>query len=215
MEAAKWYTEPTRQMFFTGKGGVGKTSLACATAVHLADQGRRVLLVSTDPASNLADVFGVKIVGQGFTRVDAVANLHLMNIDPEEAAHAYRDRVIGPVRGILPEKTVREMEEQLSGACTTEVAAFDEFTSLLADESQTSDFDHLIFDTAPTGHTLRLLTLPSAWSHFLETNRSGTSCLGPLRGLQSSERTTPLPLRHWVMSADQRSYWSAVPRRPH
>lgn len=184
MKAMKWYTNPTRYMFFTGKGGVGKTSTACATAIHLADQGRRVLLVSTDPASNLADVFGVNIGGQGFTRINAVANLHVMNIDPEVAAQGYRDRVIGPVRGILPEKTVREMEEQLSGACTTEVAAFDEFTSLLADESKTRDFDHLIFDTAPTGHTLRLLTLPSAWSGFLDTNRSGTSCLGPLGGLQ-------------------------------
>jgi len=183
-KAMKWYTDPTRYMFFTGKGGVGKTSTACATAVHLADQGRRVLLVSTDPASNLADVFGVHIHGGDYARVDAVANLHVMNIDPEAAAQGYRDRVIGPVRGILPEKTVQEMEEQLSGACTTEVAAFDEFTSLLADESKTRDFDHLIFDTAPTGHTLRLLTLPSAWSGFLDTNRSGTSCLGPLGGLQ-------------------------------
>lgn len=180
----KWYEEPTRYMFFTGKGGVGKTSTACATAVHLADQGRRVLLVSTDPASNLADVFGVKIGGQGFTPIDAVAGLYVMNIDPEAAAQGYRDRVIGPVRGMLPEKTVREMEEQLSGACTTEIAAFDEFTSLLADESKTIEFDHLIFDTAPTGHTLRLLTLPSAWSGFLDTNKSGTSCLGPLGGLQ-------------------------------
>jgi len=186
--AMTWYEEPTRYLFFTGKGGVGKTSLACATAVKLADAAKRVLLVSTDPASNLGHVFEVDIGKQAPTPVPAVPNLWALNIDPEAAAQGYRDRVIGPVRGVLPEKVVRGMEEQLSGACTTEIAAFDEFTALLTDPRKTAGFDHIVFDTAPTGHTLRLLTLPSAWSSFLKTNESGASCLGPLAGLEKQRQ---------------------------
>jgi len=173
----------TRVLFFTGKGGVGKTSLACATGVNLADAGRRVLLVSTDPASNLDEVLNIPLSSNP-TAVPGANGLFALNIDPEAAARAYRDRVVGPVRGVLPAAVVARMEEELSGACTTEIAAFDEFTRLLADPSTTPDFDHVIFDTAPTGHTLRLLSLPSAWEGFLATNTSGTSCLGPLTGLQ-------------------------------
>src|SRR4051794_12080486 len=172
----------TRNLFFTGKGGVGKTSVASATAVGLADAGKRVLLVSTDPASNLGEVFQVEL-GMAPTPIPGVANLSAMNIDPEAAAHAYRERMVGPYRGILPEASVRSMEEQFSGACTTEIAAFDEFSKLLGDASATSEFDHVIFDTAPTGHTLRLLQLPAAWTVFFETNVGGNSCLGPLSGL--------------------------------
>jgi arsenite-transporting ATPase len=175
--------QPSRFLFFTGKGGVGKTSLACATAVALADSGRRVLLVSTDPASNLDEVLGQKINGAP-TPIPGVEMLRALNIDPEAAAQAYRDRMVGPSRGQLPEAVVRNMEEQLSGACTTEIAAFDEFARLLGEPAATADFDHVIFDTAPTGHTLRLMTLPTAWTGFLENNTSGTSCLGPLAGLQ-------------------------------
>ena len=175
---------PTRHLFFTGKGGVGKTSLACATAVALADRGKRILLVSTDPASNLQHVFETEIGEREPTAIPGVDNLFALNIDPESAAQAYRDRIIGPVRGVLPEATVRTMEEQLSGACTTEIAAFDEFTVLLTDPQTTDGYDHVVFDTAPTGHTLRLLKLPNAWSGFLDTNTSGTSCLGPLAGLE-------------------------------
>lgn len=178
----------TRHLFFTGKGGVGKTSRACATAVTLADRGKRVLRVSTDPASNLQHVFETQIGEREPTPVPGVANLFALNIDPEAAAQAYRDRLIGPVRGVLPEGTVRSMEEQLSGACTTEIAAFDEFTVLLTDPQTTAGYDHVIFDTAPTGHTLRLLKLPNAWSGFLDTNTSGTSCLGPLSGLEKQRR---------------------------
>jgi arsenite-transporting ATPase len=174
--------EPTRVLFFTGKGGVGKTSLACATAVNLADGGRRVLLISTDPASNLDEVLDVPL-SVNPTPVPGAAGLFALNMDPEAAARAYRDRVVGPVRGVLPAAIVVRMEEELSGACTTEIAAFDEFTRLLADPATTQGFDHVIFDTAPTGHTLRLLSLPSAWEGFLATNTSGTSCLGPLAGL--------------------------------
>ncbi|MBI2220190.1 MAG: arsenical pump-driving ATPase [Acidobacteria bacterium] len=170
-------------MFFTGKGGVGKTSLACATAVALADGGRRVLLVSTDPASNLDEVLGVRLSTRP-TEVPGVARLSALNIDPETAAHDYRERVVGPYRALLPASAVARIDEQLSGACTVEIAAFDEFTTLLADAKTTADFHHVIFDTAPTGHTLRLLKLPAAWTGFIDTNTTGTSCLGPLAGLQ-------------------------------
>ena len=178
-----WYEQPTRFLFFTGKGGVGKTSIACATAVKLAGQGLRVLLVSTDPASNLAHVFETAIGEHEPTPMPEVPNLFALNIDPEAAAQAYRDRIVGPVRGTLPDMVIRQMEEQLSGACTTEIAAFDEFTALLTDEREISGYDHIVFDTAPTGHTLRLLSLPSAWSNFLETGQGDASCLGPLSGL--------------------------------
>jgi len=174
--------QPPRFMFFTGKGGVGKTSIACATAVQLAGAGRRVLLVSTDPASNVGQVFGVNI-GNHVTPVPEVANLSALEIDPQAAAQAYRDRIVAPVRGVLPEGVVKGIEEQLSGACTTEIAAFDEFTALLTDEALTADYEHIIFDTAPTGHTIRLLQLPGAWSGFLEEGKGDASCLGPLAGL--------------------------------
>jgi arsenite-transporting ATPase len=175
-----------RHLFFTGKGGVGKTSVACATAIELAERGRRVLLVSTDPASNLDEVLGTRL-GQVPTPVAGVAGLLALDIDPEAAARAYRDRIVGPYRGVLPDATVRSIEEQLSGACTVEIAAFDEFSKLLGDEAATSGFDHVVFDTAPTGHTLRLLELPAAWSGFLESNAGGTSCLGPLAGLKTQQ----------------------------
>lgn len=175
-----------RNLFFTGKGGVGKTSVACASAIELADRGKRVLLVSTDPASNLDEVLGTEL-GATPTPVAAVPRLLALNIDPEEAARAYRERVVSPYRGVLPEAAVRSIEEQLSGACTVEIAAFDEFSKLLGDEAATRDFDHVVFDTAPTGHTLRLLELPAAWTGFLETNVGGTSCLGPLAGLQAQQ----------------------------
>jgi arsenite-transporting ATPase len=178
---------PTRILFFTGKGGVGKTSVACATAVQLADRGKRVLLVSTDPASNLDEVLGVTL-GHHPTPVPDVPGLSAMNLDPEQAAADYRERMVGPYRGLLPQEAVASMEEQFSGSCTLEIAAFDEFSRLLGDADATSEYDHVIFDTAPTGHTLRLLTLPSAWSGFMETNTTGTSCLGPLAGLHAQQK---------------------------
>jgi arsenite-transporting ATPase len=178
---------PTRNLFFTGKGGVGKTSLACATAVVLAQRGLRVLLVSTDPASNLDEVLGVRI-GAEPTQVPGAEGLRALNLDPVAAAARYRERMVGPYRGVLPPAAIASMEEQFSGSCTTEIAAFDEFSRLLGDPSATSDVDHVVFDTAPTGHTLRLLTLPSAWSGFLEENTTGTSCLGPLAGLASQQQ---------------------------
>ncbi len=176
----------TRYVFFTGKGGVGKTSNACAMAVGLADQGQHVLLVSTDPASNLDQVLGHRLGSQP-TAIAAAPDLFALNIDPEAAARAYRERVVGPYRGTLPDDTVRGMEEQLSGACTVEVAAFDEFTELLTGDGETGRFDRIIFDTAPTGHTLRLLQLPAAWTGFLETNERGASCLGPASGLKTQQ----------------------------
>lgn len=173
-------------LFFTGKGGVGKTSTASATAVALADSGKRVLLVSTDPASNLQDVFGVELTNEP-QEIGGIHNLFACNLDPEEAARTYRESVVGPYRGKLPEAVVDQMEEQLSGACTVEIAAFDEFTKLLADEQVMDDYDHILFDTAPTGHTLRLLKLPTAWSGFLDDSTHGASCLGPLAGLDAKK----------------------------
>jgi arsenite-transporting ATPase len=174
--------QPPRFLFFTGKGGVGKTSIACATAIRLAESGKRVLLVSTDPASNVGQVFGIAI-GNCITPVPAVANLSALEIDPQAAAQAYRNRIVGPARGVLAADVVKGMEEQLSGACTTEIAAFDEFTELLVDSDLTADYEHILFDTAPTGHTIRLLQLPGAWSGFLEAGQGDASCLGPLAGL--------------------------------
>lgn len=176
-------TNPPPFLFFTGKGGVGKTSLACASAVALCDIGKRVLLVSTDPASNVGQVFTTEI-GNRVTTIAAVPGLSALEIDPPAAAKAYRERIVGPVRGKLPESVVRSIEEQLSGACTTEIAAFDEFTALLTDQTLLAEYDHIVFDTAPTGHTIRLLQLPGAWSEFLEQGKGDASCLGPLAGLE-------------------------------
>jgi arsenite-transporting ATPase len=172
-----------RFLFFTGKGGVGKTTLSCATAVALADSGRRVLLISTDPASNLNEVLGAQLSSKP-VRLPSVATLWALNIDPQTAAREYRERVVAPYRGLLPPAAVAGIEEQLSGACTTEIAAFNEFSRYLGRPEATEDYDHVVFDTAPTGHTLRLLQLPAAWNQFLNTNTSGTSCLGPLSGLR-------------------------------
>ncbi len=172
----------TRYLFYTGKGGVGKTSVACATAVNLARSGKKVLLASTDPASNLDDVLETA-VGSTATDIDGVPGLQALNLDPGEAARAYREQVVGAYRGLLPEAALASIEEQLSGACTVEIAAFDLFTGLLADTGLTGNYDHILFDTAPTGHTLRLLSLPAAWTGFLDSNTHGTSCIGPLAGL--------------------------------
>jgi arsenite-transporting ATPase len=193
-DASNFLKQAARILFFTGKGGVGKTSLSCATAVTLARSGKRVLLVSTDPASNLDEVLGVQLSSEP-REVPGAVGLWALNIDPEAAAHAYRERVVGPYRGVLPEAAVTSMEEQLSGACTIEIAAFDEFTKLLGDKDATSEFDHIIFDTAPTGHTLRLLKLPAAWTGFIAENTSGTSCLGPLSGLQAQQALYESSLR--------------------
>jgi arsenite-transporting ATPase len=183
MTAMKFLQQPPRFLFFTGKGGVGKTSVACAAAVQLTTDGKRVLLVSTDPASNVGQVFGISI-GNSITAIPAVPNLSALEIDPQAAAQAYRDRIVGPVRGVLPEAVVRGIEEQLSGACTTEIAAFDEFTALLTDTALLADYEHIVFDTAPTGHTIRLLQLPGAWTGFLDAGKGDASCLGPLAGLE-------------------------------
>lgn len=170
-------------VFFTGKGGVGKTSLSCATAVRLAGEGRKVLLVSTDPASNVAQVFGQPI-GSNITPVEDFPSLSALELDPQASADSYRERIVAPVRGVMPEAKIRALEEQLSGACTTEIAAFDEFTALLTNPDLVNCYDHIIFDTAPTGHTIRLLQLPGAWSGFISDNPNGASCLGPLSGLE-------------------------------
>lgn len=175
-----------RFLFFTGKGGVGKTSMSCAAAVGLADQGKQVLLISTDPASNLGQVLGVELSSQPGPVPD-VPGLHAMNIDPIQAATEYCERMVGPYRGVLPEEAVRQMEEQLSGACTVEIAGFNEFSKFIGDDEAIAAYDHVVLDTAPTGHTLRLLSLPSAWTDFVADNPTGSSCLGPVSGLAEQQ----------------------------
>ncbi|MBD5638709.1 arsenical pump-driving ATPase [Clostridium botulinum] len=176
----------TKYLFFTGKGGVGKTSTACAIAVALADEGKKIMLVSTDPASNLQDVFNTKLNNKG-VHIKEVPNLVVANFEPEEAAAEYRESVIAPYRGKLPEVVLKSMEEQLSGSCTVEIAAFNEFSTFITDEKVEKEYDHIIFDTAPTGHTLRMLQLPSAWSNFINESTHGASCLGQLSGLESKK----------------------------
>ncbi|WP_305037603.1 arsenical pump-driving ATPase [Limnohabitans sp. Jir72] len=183
MTRLQWLQAPTRFLFFTGKGGVGKTSLSTATAIALADAGQKVLLVSTDAASNLDEMLGVPLSNQPVA-VPGVPGLSLINIDPDEAARAYRQRVIDQMDPAVPEADKAVVREQLSGACTTEIASFDEFSSLLA---QDAPYAHIVFDTAPSGHTLRLLSLPKAWSGFLAGNDQGASCLGPHSGLKMQE----------------------------
>jgi len=176
----------TKYLFFTGKGGVGKTSVACATSVTLADTGNKVLLISTDPASNLQDVFNIELNNKA-TEIKEIPNLSVVNLNPEEAAKEYRDSVIGPYKGQLPDVVLANMEEQLSGSCTVEIAAFNEFTNYLADEDVKNNYDFIIFDTAPTGHTLRMLQLPSAWTNFISESTHGASCLGQLSGLEDKK----------------------------
>ncbi|MCL2653544.1 MAG: arsenical pump-driving ATPase [Propionibacteriaceae bacterium] len=179
-------TIQTRYLFFTGKGGVGKTSLSCAMGLALTEAGKKVLIVSTDPSSNLDEVLGIGL-SQSPTAIPGAPGLFALNIDPEAAARAYRERMVAPYRGILPAAAIQSMEEQFSGACTVEIAAFDEFSKLLGDPTATAEFDLVIFDTAPTGHTLRLLTLPSAWDEFISSSTGGASCLGPLAGLEKQK----------------------------
>jgi len=188
-----WQSLDKRYLFFTGKGGVGKTSLACATAMALVEQGKKVLLVSTDPASNLDEVFALKLTAEPQALPD-VAGLWVCNLDPHAAAAAYREKVVGPYRGVLPAAVIRNMEEQFSGACTTELATFNEFVALMTDDQKAEGYDHIVFDTAPTGHTLRLLSLPGAWSGYLNTTTAEASCLGPLAGLQEQREDYALAL---------------------
>lgn len=176
----------TKYLFYTGKGGVGKTSVACATAVNLADNGKKVLLISTDPASNLQDVFNTELTGKAMP-IKEVPNLDVANLDPIQAAAEYKENVVAPYRGKLPDSVIANMEEQLSGSCTVEIAAFNEFSNFITNVEIANKYDHIIFDTAPTGHTLRMLQLPSAWTNFISESTHGASCLGQLSGLESKK----------------------------
>ena len=178
----------SKYLFFTGKGGVGKTSTACASAISLADMGKEVLLISTDPASNLQDVFETELNNKG-VRIEGVAGLTVINLDPIEAANEYKESVVGPYRGQLPDSVIENMEEQLSGSCTVEIAAFNEFAKFVTDADLKDKYDYIIFDTAPTGHTLRMLQLPSAWTSFISESTHGASCLGQLSGLEEEKET--------------------------
>ncbi|NKX86645.1 arsenical pump-driving ATPase [Nocardia coubleae] len=194
MDTPAFLTDTPRFLFFTGKGGVGKTSVACASAIALARAGDSVLLVSTDPASNIGHVFGTTI-GASVTAIPAVTGLWALEIDPHQVAAAYRERIVGPVRGLLPAAEIDAITEQLSGSCTTEIASFNEFTSLLDPAAdQFAQFDHIVFDTAPTGHTIRLLQLPGAWTDYLQGS-GDASCLGPLSGLDAQRETYAAAVR--------------------
>jgi arsenite/tail-anchored protein-transporting ATPase len=183
--AIGFLVQPTRHLFFTGKGGVGKTSLSTAAALMLADAGKQVLLVSTDAASNLDEMLGITLRNTPVP-VPGAPGLSVLNIDPDAAAESYRQRVLDQMEPGTSDEDRATVREQLSGACTTEIASFDEFSALLADGAQA--YDHVVFDTAPTGHTLRLLSLPKAWTGFLEGNDRGASCLGPHSGLKMQEQ---------------------------
>lgn len=176
----------TKYLFYTGKGGVGKTSMACATALSLADHGKKVLLISTDPASNLQDVFAMELTNKAM-QIPDVPNLFVANLDPIQAAAEYRESVVAPYRGKLPDAVLNNMEEQLSGSCTVEIAAFNEFSNFITNKAIESEYNHIIFDTAPTGHTLRMLQLPSAWINFISESTHGASCLGQLSGLEGKK----------------------------
>ena len=184
MNALQLLQHPTRHLFFTGKGGVGKTSLSTACAIALADSGKKVLLVSTDAASNLDEMLGITLANTPVP-VPGVRGLSVLNIDPDNAAQSYRARVLAQMDPASTEAERSQVQEQLSGACTTEIAAFDEFANLLSGDA--AGYDHVVFDTAPTGHTLRLLSLPKAWTGFLADNDRGASCLGPHSGLKMQE----------------------------
>lgn len=175
-----------KYIFFTGKGGVGKTSTACATAVNLCDKGSKVLLVSTDPASNLQDIFVEKLDNE-ITKIEEVEGLFVANLDPIKAADEYKKSIVSPYIGKLPDSVINKMEEELSGSCTVEIAAFNEFAKYITDKETEDKYDFIIFDTAPTGHTLRILQLPQAWDNFIEDNTQGVSCLGQLSGLESQK----------------------------
>ncbi len=174
-------------LFFTGKGGVGKTSMSCAISLALSKEGKKVLLISTDPASNLDEVLDTKLKSTP-TKVNGVENLDAMNINPVVAAHEYKEKMVAPFRGVLPQTAIEQMEEQLSGACTVEIAGFNEFSKYVGDDDISKMYDHIVLDTAPTGHTLRLLKLPSAWNTFIEDNDTGTSCLGAVSGLSENKK---------------------------
>ena len=179
----------TQYIFFSGKGGVGKTSMACTAAVRYADDGKRTLIVTTDPASNLADMFEQHI-GHKITPIQGAPNLWAMEIDPDQATHEYIDRAMAPIRAAFPPQMVQVMEEQMSGPCTAEVAAFDRFTDFLELPDQNgSSYDVVIFDTAPTGHTLRLLELPAEWSQSINaaSDGSGQTCIGPSAAIQDAK----------------------------
>ncbi len=206
------FTNLPKFVFFTGKGGVGKTSLACATSLSLVGTGERVLLVSTDPASNVGQVFETDI-GNKITPISNVPGLDAIEINPEEAAALYRERIVGPMRGILPEDALRSIEEQLSGACTIEIAAFDEFTALLTDDDLLARYDHVVFDTAPTGHTIRMLKLPGAWSGFLQAGKGDASCLGPLAGLEKQRSRYAAAVERLSDTASTRLILVARPRQ--
>lgn len=156
-----------RITFFGGKGGVGKTTCSAACALTLADAGYRTLLVSTDPAHSTADL--LEVTGEEETR-EVQDNLWIKEIDPAAASKRYMQEVKLNLHGLTAPGLWKEVERQMDFAAASpgadEAALFDEIVSTILDAE--GSFDRLVFDTAPTGHTLRLLSLPELMGVWVE-----------------------------------------------
>lgn len=174
----------SKYIFFSGKGGVGKTSMACTTAYHYASEGKKTIIVTTDPAPNLSDTFGQEI-GHKVTKINGIENLWAIEIDPDRAAEEYRENELAPIRGLFDDDILKLVEEQLNSPCTEEIASFDRFVDFVDND----EYDVVIFDTAPTGHTLRLLELPVDWSSFIDKSAEGTgqTCMGPVENIMGNK----------------------------
>ncbi|RLE10919.1 arsenic-transporting ATPase [Candidatus Aerophobetes bacterium] len=142
--------------FFSGKGGVGKTSIASATALWFAERGKKTLIISTDPAHSLSDAFRKKI-GGNIKRIEK--NLYAVEIDPKKAVEEYRKKFMPEIEKIefLKGFGINETFDVMGTAPgIDEIASFDKFLQFM----NSSEYEVIIFDTAPTGHALRFLSLP-------------------------------------------------------
>jgi arsenite-transporting ATPase len=173
----------TQYIFFSGKGGVGKTTMAATTALYQSKKGQRTLLVSTDPAGNLGDIFERKV---GMETVQVAPDLFLAQMDSDAITNAYKNKMLEPLSAILEGAVLEQVKEEFNGGCTVEIATFDKFTDFLGDET----YDLIIFDTAPTGHTLRLMTLPNEWDKYIKKSAEGKgqTCIGPVSQIEGSRQ---------------------------
>ncbi|MEH0147265.1 ArsA family ATPase [Corynebacterium sp. Q4381] len=154
-------------MFFGGKGGVGKTTVSAATAVRLAEAGKRVLLVSTDPAHNLGHVWGSTLAD---APVHLEPNLHGIELDPDKTTQRHLDTVAASMRHMMPERLHSEIDRHMELSRHSpgmhEAAMLERIAELVAELTDKRGYDHIIFDTAPSGHTSRLLELPEIMSAY-------------------------------------------------
>lgn len=149
-----------KYLFFGGKGGVGKTSVSTATAVWFADHGYSTTIVSTDPTVSLSAMFHQEIPGDNLVPIEQVSNLCGLNINPTDAKGVFQSRLnnlMGQMGGILG-------GDAISTPCAEEMATFDQFVGFL--ENPKSQV--IVFDTAPTGKTLRELAMPFDWAGYIE-----------------------------------------------